>query len=85
MDQYFASLSISETIFQTLSTGADISRLTLISSREVAKDTGVCQAVIITTEVIISTTDIADNSFLLDCFFKFIIFIILSMETEFSL
>jgi hypothetical protein len=41
IDQYFASLSISETIFQTLSIGAGTSRLTLISSREVAKAVGI--------------------------------------------
>lgn len=36
MDQYFASLSISEIIFQTLSIGADILRLTLTSSKGAA-------------------------------------------------
>jgi hypothetical protein len=36
VDQYFVSLSTFDMMFQTLSTGADISRLTLISSKEVA-------------------------------------------------
>jgi hypothetical protein len=68
IDQYFDSLSISETIFQTLSTGADSSRLTLISSKELAKAVGACQIVVVKIDAIVSAADIVTTTFLLECF-----------------
>jgi hypothetical protein len=78
--QYFVSLSIFETIFQTLSIGADISRLTLISSVEEAAAWGICPDVIITTEVIAMTTDIAGSVFLFTGFFKFVVLFIVDKK-----
>jgi hypothetical protein len=68
VDQYFVSLSISETRFQTWSTGADISWLTLIGSNEVAMAWGIYHAVVITTKAITMTADIVVSAFLLTRF-----------------
>src|SRR5215204_1289695 len=72
--QYFVSLSIFDMIFQTLSTGADISRLTLISSREVAVAVGICHAARAIVAIIVMTTT-ALSTFSVTSFFIFVVFV----------
>lgn len=78
VDQYFVSLSMSEATFQTLSIGADISRLALIASKEEADAWGTCPTEVTTTEAIATaTTAIAVSVFLVVYFFMFLILFIM--------
>src|SRR5918994_3147711 len=76
--QYLVSLSIFDMIVQTLSTGADISRLTLISSKEVAVAVGICHAARTTVPIIVKTT--ALSIFRLPSFFDFVVFSIVKCK-----
>src|SRR5919106_3349538 len=82
--QYFVSLSTFETIFQTLSMGADISRLTLTSCKVVALAWDVCHIVpVIRAVAIIIDTDKMAATILISYFFVLVIFFIVRKKGSF--
>src|ERR687892_334363 len=82
--QYFVSLSTFETIFQTLSMGADISRSTLTSCKVVALAWDVCHIVpVIRAVAIIIDTDKMAATILISYFFVLVIFFIVRKKGSF--
>ena len=57
-------------------TDADISRLTLICSKEAAIAWGISQTVIIITEAITMTAEVVVSAFMLSSFLEFVVLVI---------